>query len=372
MAAGLTVLSHGVIYRAQNPFFGYQGWPSVTQDENGVLYAAASAFRCRHICPFGKTAMFVSRDGGQTWTPPVVVNDTAMDDRDAGILYLGGGRLLVSWFVHPAEAYLNDYYDYMKKTASAAEAPAVLGMLDSFWRLSPEEAKGGSFVRVSEDYGVTWGETVRVPVSAPHGPILRPDGTLLYLGKEFCSYGAETPDVIAAYVSADGGCTWTRKGLCEKPAEFGWDRFYEPHAVCLPDGSIVGMIRAEGNDLSPSFTMFSTRSADGGATWSPWRPTGVNGSPPHLLLHSSGALVCVFGRRSGAYGEYALVSRDGGETWPEEYALDTRSPNGDLGYPASTELADGSILTVYYQKYQRADGSWDEKPSILCTRWRLN
>jgi hypothetical protein len=42
-------------------------------------------------------------------------------------------------------------------------------------------------------------------------------------------------------------------------------------------------------------------------------------------------------------------------------------PDGDLGYPCSTELGDGSILTVYYQKPARRE----DKCALLCSRWRL-
>ena len=55
-----------IVHRAKGSMFAYDGWPSVTVDENGVLYAVASSFRMQHICPFGKTAMYISRDGGKT------------------------------------------------------------------------------------------------------------------------------------------------------------------------------------------------------------------------------------------------------------------------------------------------------------------
>ena len=61
-----------------------------------------------------------------------------------------------------------------------------------------------------------------------------------------------------------------------------------------------------------------------------------------------------------------MVSYDFGETWSDEYILDERAKDGDLGYPASVELDDGSILTVYYQKYPN-----DVKCSILYTKWSL-
>jgi hypothetical protein len=38
----------------------------------------------------------------------------------------------------------------------------------------------------------------------------------------------------------------------------------------------------------------------------------------------------------------------------------------DLGYPAAVQLADGSIISVYYQLDKAG-----EKTSLIGTRWRL-
>ena len=361
-------ISHGVVWRNANSFFRYCGWPSVCRDEDGVLYAAASGFRVSHICPFGKTVLFISRDEGKTWSVPLVVNDTYLDDRDAGIVSLGGQSLLVSWFSHPADVYLKHYGAYIAHAWGGSAG--VLGMYGTI----PEAyAQGGSFVRVSHDGGMTWGATVQVPVSAPHGPIRLADGTLLYLGKELYSRGQEAPGAIAAWASADGGATWARRGGLTPPAGTSWANFHEPHTVELPGGRLLGVIRAEGPEVAFGFTMYQTVSDDGGFTWSPMRPLGIPGSPPHLLRHSSGTLVLVYGRRgqnaekepSGAWGEHACISRDGGETWEEDLLLH-ETTRSDLGYPATVELSDASLLTVYYQQFN-SDGF----PSVLCTRWRL-
>ena len=190
-------VTHGIISRQQDNIYGYHGWPSLCVDENGVMYAVCSGLRMRHICPFGKTVMYISRDHGTTWTPPIIVNDTALDDRDAGIISLGGGKLLVSWFSHPADVYLNNFADSIKSCCTTSEAAIALAQLMTYHRLSEETGKGGSFVRLSRDNGVTWGETIQVPVSAPHGPIMLSDGKLLYLGKELYSR-SETRRLIAA------------------------------------------------------------------------------------------------------------------------------------------------------------------------------
>lgn len=357
---------YGIVHRAENTLFGYQGWGSVCRDENGTLYAVASGFRCEHICPFGKTVMYVSRNDGKTWTPPIVVNDTYLDDRDAGIVYLGGGRLLISWFVHPADVYLNEYYASIKNSATRLEAPAALGML-SMYPLLPEKFRGGgSYIRVSEDYGVTWGETVKLPVSAPHGPGVCSGGRLIYLGKEMYASGGLTGKSIAAYESVDGGKVWNKLSELKIPSGLSPDNFHEPHVIELKNGRLFGAIRAQGEGVYHGFSIYTTYSDDGGSSWSEWRSLNISGSPPHLLLHSSGKLICSFGRREAPVGERAVVSEDGGESFGAEYVLDDRSVDSDLGYPASVELDDGSILTVYYQKYPG-----DAKCSMLFTRWKL-
>ena len=129
---------HHIVNRAVNTLFGYQGWPSVCIDERGVLYAVASSFRCEHICPFGKTAMYMSFNQGKTWTPPIVINDTYLDDRDAGILYMGNGRMLVTWFCHPTDVYTNMYASSIKGSAQPMEKGPTYGMLDETYPLIPE------------------------------------------------------------------------------------------------------------------------------------------------------------------------------------------------------------------------------------------
>ena len=90
--------------------------------------------------------------------------------------------------------------------------------------------------------------------------------------------------------------------------------------------------------------------------------------PPHLMVHSSGAVICSYSRRTnGIRSERAVVSYDGGETWTEDYTINDRLPYiCDMGYPASCELLDGSILTVYYQPWPG-----EGHPSVLWTKWKL-
>jgi sialidase-1 len=355
---------HGIVFRKADSIYGYQGWPSVCKTDDGTLISICSGYRMQHICPFGKTVINISRDEGRTWSSPVIINDTPLDDRDAGIVNLGGKRLLATWFCHPAEVYEKQYITYIKNACSPDEALIALAQIASYRNLSAEQRRGGSFIKISEDGGMTWSETVTVPVSAPHGPGLLSDGSLLYLGKELYSTDEKT-GVVAVYNSSDG-YTWFRLAEIAILDGCKLDNFHEPHVLELPDGRLLGAIRAEGAPVCHGFTIYTTFSDDRGKTWSIPKSLDVCGSPPHLMLHSSGAVICSFGRREAPFGEHAIVSYDNGRTWDDEYNIDDRADGGDLGYPASVELSDGSIFTLYYQRYPG-----DSKTSILYTKWKL-
>ena len=354
------VSEHGIIYRNPNSFFGYCGWPTVAIDEKGVLYAVVSGFRAAHICPFGKTVLFKSFDFGKTWSIPMVINDTYLDDRDAGVLSLGGETILVTWFTHPTELYRNVYKEWITNDWCVSG-----DLVEKAYPTIPQElAQGGSYVRVSGDGGMTWGDTVKVPISAPHGPIKRRDGSLLYLGREM--YNTEPDGVvdgdICAYESSDDGKTW--KLLGKVPLDPAWEDPCEAHVLELENGRLLGMIRVW--DAEVQLTTFRTVSDDGGYTWSFPEAMGTNGAPPHLMRHSSGAIILTYGRRTEPFGQRALISRDNGETWEDEYILRDDGPDHDLGYPSTVELPDGSLLTVYYQKV-----TGDRACSLLWTRWQL-
>ncbi len=354
------IFEHGKIYHNPHSFFRYCGWPSICKDEEGTLYAVCSGFRVAHICPFGKTVLFKSFDDGKTWSIPMVINDTYSDDRDAGIICLGEKTMLVSWFSHPTEVYITQYKEGIMNSWHGSAS--VLDMYDT---IPAEHGKGGSFIRISRDGGFSWGKTVKVPVSTPHGPILKKDGKILYFGKEHYSAGEETPHAVSAWESSDKGITWSK--LCELKLPEGTqlDNFHEPHAVELSDGRILGMIRAQNMKTDPSFTMYKTYSNDGGKTWSECKPMGISGSPPHLLRHSSGAIILTYARREAPYSERAVISYDEGESWSEELIL-SEAKSSDIGYPSSAELSDGSILTVYYQQHEN-----DNFPSLLYTKWTI-
>lgn len=350
-------MKNGVVGRITDGIFRYQGWPTLAKDEKGVLYVASSGYRLGHICPFGKNLLYVSHDNGESWLGPIIANDDYMDDRDAALTAWGDGQLLLNWFAHPREFYQG------RKNPSMA-SPLSQAILQKWDGLSDADHAYGSYIKLSQDGGKTWGDRIRVPLTAPHGPIRRKDGSFFLLGRGFYSSAPDCPDgVICAVESRDGGKTWQMLGVVAEPDGTDYSSMHEPHALELPDGTILGGIRVHEGD---GFTIYLTRSFDGGKTWEMPKPTGICGTPPHFLLHSSGAVVMVYGRRENPCGQRAKISYDGGMTWSEEITVGAQSPDRDCGYPSSVELSDGSILTVYYQKYPG-----DTYNSILSTRWEL-
>jgi sialidase-1 len=344
----------------------YIGWPTVCCRKNGELLAVFSGDRDEHVCPFGKVQMVRSKDQGETWTPAVNICNTQLDDRDAGIVELPNGDLVASWFT--SLAYTSSIRDRAKLKPGSSRF---------YWWLHdekiPEQVKKeelGYFTVRSTDGGKTWEPKVRSVGTAPHGPIVLKDGRLLYVGityhKHFGIYSGERGEISVAE-SRDQGRSWQRIGAIGLPPGEKINMFHEPHAVETADGRIVAQIRYHGKGRGKDARLWQSESNDGGKAWSLAQSTDLAGFPPHLLRLRNGKLISVYGRRFDAFGNYACVSDDNGRTWdvPNEIKLAGHF-NGDLGYPASAELPDGSILTVYYKAEKKG-----EKTCLMGTKWRM-
>lgn len=377
----MKIIKRGVVYRAEEGPFRYQAWPSVAQDESGVLYAVCSGHRSSHVCPFGKNLMFTSNDGGESWSVPSIINDTWLDDRDAGLTYLGDGRMILSWFNHPAIIYRTIWKNWIVGDAEDEFKPLVEGFLKGYESYTPEQDRAGSFIRISNDCGKSWSEPIRTAVSAPHGPVKTLSGRLLYVGREFAGLPSryskdfeeiddntptEDREAIFLYESFDRGESWER--ISKLPGKEGVpnNALCEPHLVETRDGEIIVAIRAHDDPKLDRFGIYFTSSTDKGKSWSELWSFGRTGSPPHLLLRRDGSIVLTYGRRSAPFGIRAAVSYDGCRSFGEEFVL-SEARNGDLGYPATVELADGSLLSVYYQPYGD-----DLRTSILYTKWKID
>jgi sialidase-1 len=337
--------SLGVI--SQRPEY-YHGWPTVARCRSGELLVVCSGGREQHVCPFGWVELMRSEDEGRTWSWPRVLSDGPIDDRDAGILETNRGTLLATTFT--SIAYETGLQKGEKTPAGQPEAwsrerlarwQAAHGRATQAER---ESLLGGWMIR-STDAGLTWSAPYRCLVNSPHGPIQLADGRLLYAGKQF-GYGEGR---IGVCESSDDGQNWRwLAGIPTRQGDAHAD-YHELHAVEAADGSIIAQIR-NANKNNKGETLQS-ESSDGGRTWTTPHSIGVWGLPSHLLLLQNKNLLMTYGYRRKPYGNKARLSRDHGRSWSDPVTLSDDGAGGDLGYPSTVQLKDGSLLSVWYERF---------------------
>jgi Neuraminidase (sialidase) len=317
----------------------YAGWPTIALAPNGDLVAVFSGDRSAHISNDGKVQMVRSVDGGQTWGAAETVFDTPIDDRDSGIVRTRDGTMLASWFTGP---------------------------YGGEWQ--------GHWVIRSSDNGKTWGAPIRTENTTPHGPVQLSDGRLLLMGQRpHCSHGTpgdwngpptQSPYSVVVTESGDDGQSWKLLSTFPVPEDAQMLSYDEAHLVEAANGTLVALFR----DCNGENHLRQSESGDGGRTWSPPRVTAIRGYPPHLIRLQNDWLLVSYAKRWEPFGAYAWISRDNGQTWDIEHEVRLSvGRDGDLGYPASVQLADGSIWTVYYQSDRPG-----EPPCLMGTHWRLN
>lgn len=347
-----------IIMSAPGQSRGYFGWPTAAITKDGRIAAACSGFRIDHVCPFGKAVVSYSSDKGNTFTVPEAVIDTVLDDRDAGLCPFGKSGLIVTSFNNTAE--------FQRK-----EGPQTKECFDYLDTVTPEaQAKAlGSEFRISLDNGGSWSDIYHSPVTSPHGPVELRDGRILWVGRLFTAY-EPIPESINAIqiweIRPDGTSAFV--GSIENIVEDG-DRpaMHEPHMIELDSGELICHIRAEGGK-NRVFTVYQSESSDGGVTWTkPHRilePHG--GSPAHLLQLSDGTVISAYGYRREPCGIRVMFSRDNCRSWQTDEILFEHEYGGDLGYPATVELDDGTLFTVFYAHPD------DKQPAVIFSqKWQL-
>lgn len=346
----------------------YHGWSTVVRRSNGELWVSWSGGRESHVCPFGQVHAMTSRDDGATWSWPRVLLDSATDDRDSGVLETAKGTLLVTTFTSLAyEPMLEKASSFAEHTTKGWVSKTMSSEQFARWkaahsRLNDAERKAelGQWLIRSTDGGKSWSTRLPTIVNSPHGPIQLKDGRLLYAGKQLWTDDKK----IGVCESTDDGLTW--RWLAEIPVRAGDSaarEYHELHAVEAADGTIIVQIRNH-SKKDTGWTLQS-ESKDGGKTWS--EPHAVcYGLPSHLLKLRDGRLVMTYGHRRAPFGNQARISADNGATWSDPIIISGDGKGGDLGYPSTVELQDGTLLTVWYESMK------EPKLAVLRqAKWRL-
>jgi len=298
---------------------GYPGWPWVTRTAKGLV----CVFRddgVHGFSPTGRIMWTFSQDDGKTWTPArVVVDQPEVDDRNAAVVELPDGALMV-----PYNTYTEDHVSQAMVTAS-------------------------------KDGGATWARpwpiaeldarTRSAPISLTSGDLLLP------------IYKAPGNGSIAAR-SADGGKSWTLVRVPDIGAFVGdeWD------LLEVEPGRVVGIIRDNG--IRDGY-FWKTESRDGGRTWQTPERTNVRDarstSPAHLDFHGATPVLTYADRRMVSV---SMATTDDADflRWDVEGRLPCYQyrpdgePIADASYPVSVAVGEHRRLIVDYEI--RPEGKW--------------
>ena len=348
-------------------------WGTLARLPDGRIGAAWSGGRMGHVCPFGRLEMAYSTDG-KKFSMPSIVFDSLLDDRDAGLTAWGDKTVLTTF---------NNRVAMQRNSLKGADTfwavePALRGLAENHLnRISPEyeEKYLGSLLFISDD-GETFGDFIKLPISAPHGPIGLKNGTLFYVGHPFEKNipwnGATLQEDIYVMQTVDGK-NWSEPMAIAKGEDCKNFLLCEPNVVECENGDILlsARVHLNVNDGYTHLGIALSRSTDGGKTFTPFTMTSFEGAPPHILKLKNGKLVLTYSRRIMPKKICARISEDNGYTWGEEYSLIDLSDYVDMGYPSSVELDDGTILTAYYASNHYVDKNPDNPAKFACVTWEI-
>ena len=300
-------------------------FPVLVKLKHGSLGAAVRGGD-GHIGIKGRLDWIHSEDGGKTWSDPDVIVDSKWDDRNAGVGVMQDGTVVMA---------------YAEASTYNAEGK---------WDRSC--GKYTLFYVYSLDNGRSWSDKIALcpelfHSGSPYGRITTlGDGTALMqiytwqsasekaLGKP----AAARARCVGVLRSTDNGRTWGDWSVVAED-------YNEISLVEMRDGRLVAAMRSQrgGTDVCESL--------DKGRTWTaPRTVTKVSHHPPDLCLLKTGTLLMVYGCRLNPKGVQAIISDDGGKTWSfdKRVFLAWQALNGDCGYPSAVQVADGTIVMLYY------------------------
>lgn len=266
-------------------------------------------------------------------------------DQDANLFIQSGGRLLQHGFLwYPVTHSVAEKLHEAGRHVVRAEK---LGAGYVFW---------GSYVRHSDDQGLTWSDYQELPIDAAGtvagGPFaagsvaLRgrmvelPDGCLLLAGYAAGETGAENQQT-SFFKSDCRGESWMR--LPQKLSMDGID-LQEPAIVAWPKSQISVFHRTTNN----KDRLVVAQSGED-LSFSEPKTLKIIGHPYDPLVLKDGRLLLVYGCRHKPMGVRArLASSLEGLDDAEEIIIRDNSPSADTGYPTACILPDGRILVAYY------------------------
>lgn len=312
-----------------------------------------------HFSNDGEVVMLRSKDGGKTWGGRQVISAIKdVDEREGCGIQMKDGTIVVGVFY-------NDLYkpDGTYNWGGRVKLPEL------------DRPRLGAHFITSKDNGMTWSQPKfmdlkGMPFTGVEGPtdapIEMPDGSLQMAVIGY-GIGGDGKNIGAVMLrSTDKGSTWKYISTIASDPGGKMKGFMEPGIVRTKSGRIIAGLRNHLNENA----IYMTYSDDNGKTWVPVFKTDMIGHPVDLIQLSDGRILASYGIREGVGrhtepgGIRACFSSDNGKTWDIKTEVQLRGDftNWDIGYPESTQMADGRVLTVYYfnlfSKYYLGSTIW--------------
>jgi len=333
-AAKLTIVSSDVAVR------DVCAWPNLTLLPDGTIVAMIYNQPSHLQHEGGDLECWASTDAGKTWarrgTPAPHEPRRSRANVAAGLAHNGDLVVLVSGWSYAPGRRLRRLRPWVCRSSDQGRTWSV------------DKSCSAVFFPDGADYEDRGQRMIK-----PFGDIVAlPGGRLA--ASFYHDYGT-----VWIHFSNDDGRTWSEASVLSS------DHRGETAILRLrPDRWLAASRIERGPDeKTPALGLELFVSEDEGRTWTPKGPLTSNSGgdagqhPGHLLRLKDGRILLTFGMRDfGAIGIRA--SDDEGQTWRPGVVLQrlgrgsggygVGDTKGDLGYPATVQLSDGSLVTAYY------------------------
>ena len=305
-------------------------WPQLRMSGDGEIYLTGFNKPC-HGMTEGDVDLWKSTDGGKIFSHiSSLVEHEPTENRMnhvSGFAHNGDFISIVSGYTNrPTEIYDYEYY----KKEYFLKSELVVPMLS-------RSADGGGTYKVKPLGNVLKSESI-----IPYGEIIKLSGNSLaasiyVLGTNKCSEFSSCTRRAGILISRDDGETWTEFYEIDEGIN-------ETSILALDDKTLLASARTAQNSHMRLY-----KSTDEGKTWTFIEDSSLlHQIPSSLIRLKDDRILMCYGVRNNQKSIMYRISEDNGESWTEPNVLVVLDYTGDMGYPSSVQLEDGTIVTAYY------------------------